>query len=76
MDIALANGFEAAVSRIGSGSHVMAGVHARAQGWPVADLKFEIVRNLAGARKALRDSRMQPLPITWQQRRCMHRPGA
>jgi ABC-type nitrate/sulfonate/bicarbonate transport system substrate-binding protein len=38
-----------AVSRRGSGSHLMAVVHARDQGWSVADLEFVIVRNLAGA---------------------------
>lgn len=38
-----------AISRRGSGSHLMACVHARAQGWPFEALEFVIVRNLAGA---------------------------
>jgi ABC-type nitrate/sulfonate/bicarbonate transport system substrate-binding protein len=38
-----------AISREGSGSHLMAFVHARARGWPAAELKFVAVGNLAGA---------------------------
>src|SRR5689334_2814058 len=38
-----------AISRLGSGSHLMAFVHARAQGWPVDTLELVTVRNLAGA---------------------------
>jgi sulfonate transport system substrate-binding protein len=38
-----------AISRLGSGSHLMAYVHARAQGWPVGKLAFVTVRNLDGA---------------------------
>jgi ABC-type nitrate/sulfonate/bicarbonate transport system substrate-binding protein len=38
-----------AVSRQGSGSHLMAVVHAREQGWSVDDLEFVTVRNLSGA---------------------------
>jgi sulfonate transport system substrate-binding protein len=38
-----------AVSRHGSGSHLMAFVHARAQGWAVDALRFVIVGDLAGA---------------------------
>jgi ABC-type nitrate/sulfonate/bicarbonate transport system substrate-binding protein len=38
-----------AISRQGSGSHLMAFVHARAQGWPVEGLAFVAVGNLAGA---------------------------
>jgi sulfonate transport system substrate-binding protein len=41
-----------AISRPGSGSHLMAFVHARAEGWPVEDLTFVTVRNLAGAIEA------------------------
>lgn len=41
-----------AISRLGSGSHLMAFVHARAQGWPVDGLKLVTVRNLAGAVEA------------------------
>ena len=38
-----------AISRRGSGSHLMAVVHAQAQGWPVAALDFVTVGNLDGA---------------------------
>src|SRR6185295_8262961 len=38
-----------AISRMGSGSHLMAFVHAREQGWPVDGLELVTVRNLAGA---------------------------
>jgi sulfonate transport system substrate-binding protein len=38
-----------AISRQGSGSHLMAFVHARSQGWPVEQLEFVSVGNLAGA---------------------------
>lgn len=38
-----------AISRLGSGSHLMAFVHARRQGWPVNELTLVTVRNLAGA---------------------------
>jgi ABC-type nitrate/sulfonate/bicarbonate transport system substrate-binding protein len=38
-----------AISREGSGSHLMAFVHARARGWPVEGLAFVEVGNLAGA---------------------------
>jgi ABC-type nitrate/sulfonate/bicarbonate transport system substrate-binding protein len=38
-----------AISRHGSGSHLMAFVHARQQGWPVDALELVSVGNLAGA---------------------------
>ena len=38
-----------AISRLGSGSHLMACVHARSQGWPADALELVTVRNLAGA---------------------------
>ncbi len=41
-----------AISRAGSGSHLMAFVHARAKGWPVEQLAFVAVGNLAGAVEA------------------------
>ncbi|MFS4415181.1 substrate-binding domain-containing protein [Maribacter sp. 2307ULW6-5] len=46
-------GKKAAISRTGSGSHLMAHVHARAQGWPTEDLEFTIVNNIEGAQEAL-----------------------
>jgi ABC-type nitrate/sulfonate/bicarbonate transport system substrate-binding protein len=41
-----------AISREGSGSHLMAFVHARARGWSTAELTFVTVGNLAGAVEA------------------------
>lgn len=38
-----------AVSRLGSGSHLMAYVHAQNQGWDTEKLQFEIINNLDGA---------------------------
>ena len=42
-----------AISRFGSGSHLMAIVDADLRGWPTADLSFVVVKNLEGARQAL-----------------------
>ena len=42
-----------AVSRLGSGSHLMAFVLAQQQGWSAEHLRFEVVNNLDGARQAL-----------------------
>jgi ABC-type nitrate/sulfonate/bicarbonate transport system substrate-binding protein len=50
--VAEIRGARYAVSRRGSGSHLMAVVHARDRGWAVDDLEFVIVRNLAGAVEA------------------------
>jgi len=38
-----------AISRMGSGSHLMAYINAQDQGWNTENLKFEIVNNLDGA---------------------------
>ena len=46
-------GAKAAISRFGSGSHLMAFVHARQKGWDTEDLKFEVVNTLDGAVKSL-----------------------
>jgi ABC-type nitrate/sulfonate/bicarbonate transport system substrate-binding protein len=43
------SGARYAISRQGSGSHLMAFVHARSLGWPVEQLEFVTVGNLAGA---------------------------
>ncbi|SDF02774.1 substrate-binding domain-containing protein [Cellulophaga baltica] len=43
----------AAISRFGSGSHLMAYVNADNQGWSTKDLKFEVINNLDGAITAL-----------------------
>ena len=46
-----------AISRTGSGSHLMAVVHARAQGWPVEGRTFVTVGNLEGAVAAFAERR-------------------
>ncbi|WP_299216886.1 substrate-binding domain-containing protein [uncultured Aquimarina sp.] len=43
----------AAISRYGSGSHLMAYVNAQNNGWDTSLLKFEVIKNLDGAVKAL-----------------------
>jgi ABC-type nitrate/sulfonate/bicarbonate transport system substrate-binding protein len=47
--VADVRGARYAISRRGSGSHLMAVVHAQAQHWPVAALDFVTVGNLDGA---------------------------
>ena len=42
-----------AISRFGSGSHLMAIVNAQNQNWKTDKLKFEVINNLDGAVKAL-----------------------
>lgn len=42
-----------AISRFGSGSHLMAIVNAKNQGWNVAELKFKVVKDLQGGITAL-----------------------
>lgn len=42
-----------AISRIGSGSQLMAYVNAHNQGWKTGDLKFEIINTIDGAVEAL-----------------------
>ena len=46
-------GKKAAISRLGSGSHLMAYIHAQNNGWDTTKLEFEIVNNLEGAIDAL-----------------------
>jgi ABC-type nitrate/sulfonate/bicarbonate transport system substrate-binding protein len=46
-----------AISRRGSGSHLMAFAHARECGWSASDLRFVEVGSLEGARAAFRESR-------------------
>ncbi|WP_209400509.1 substrate-binding domain-containing protein [Pseudozobellia sp. WGM2] len=43
----------AAISRFGSGSHLMAVVNARNEGWDASNLSFEVINNLDGAIEAL-----------------------
>ncbi|WP_343912271.1 substrate-binding domain-containing protein [Aquimarina litoralis] len=47
----------AAISRYGSGSHLMAYINAQSQGWDTSLLKFEVIRNLDGAVEALTNDR-------------------
>jgi len=42
-----------AISRYGSGSHLMAYVNAKNQGWNTQNLQFEVIKNLDGAIKGL-----------------------
>lgn len=44
-----------AISRYGSGSHLMSVLHAKSKGWDVANLKFKVVHTIEGAIKALSD---------------------
>lgn len=49
-------GKRAAISRFGSGSHLMAFINAQSQGWDLEkDLKFEVIQDLDGAVRALSD---------------------
>jgi ABC-type nitrate/sulfonate/bicarbonate transport system substrate-binding protein len=52
-------GQKAAISRRGSGSHLMAFVHAKQQNWDLEKLTFENVKNLNGALKALPQDQAQ-----------------
>jgi len=42
-----------AISRMGSGSHLMAYINAQNQGWDTGSLQFEIINNLDGAVESL-----------------------
>ena len=44
---------KAAISRFGSGSHLMAYVNAQNEGWDTGKLQFEVINNLDGAVEAL-----------------------
>ncbi|MRH99556.1 ABC transporter substrate-binding protein [Kriegella sp. EG-1] len=48
-------GAKAAISRFGSGSHLMAYVNAQNEGWNTENLQFEIINNLEGAKNGLRN---------------------
>lgn len=47
----------AAISRIGSGSHLMSFVNAKQQNWSTTNLKFEIVNTIEGAVEALQNGK-------------------
>ncbi len=46
---------EIAISRMGSGSHLMATVHAKKMEWDTSNLRFKIINNLDGALKDFED---------------------
>ncbi|MFC7772650.1 substrate-binding domain-containing protein [Flavobacterium sp. GCM10027622] len=46
-----------AISRIGSGSHLMSYVNAQQQNWNTSDLEFEIVNTIDGAVEALKNNK-------------------
>ncbi|TRZ45260.1 substrate-binding domain-containing protein [Robertkochia solimangrovi] len=48
-------GATAAISRYGSGSHLMSYINASEHGWPVSELKFKVVNDIQGAVKALQE---------------------
>lgn len=51
-------GTKAAISRFGSGSHLMAYVNAEQQGWDTEkDMDFEVIKNIDGALEALPEGR-------------------
>lgn len=52
-DLSDLEGTKAAISRFGSGSHLMAYVLAEAQRWNTAELSFEVIHTLSGAVEAL-----------------------
>ncbi len=58
-DIQDLKGTKAAISRFGSGSHLMAYVNAQYHDWNTDDLKFEVINNLDGAVQALKNDEAQ-----------------
>ena len=58
-DVKDLEGTKAAISRKGSGSHLMAYVNAQHKNWNIDDLKFEVIDNLDGAVKALKKDEAQ-----------------
>ncbi|WP_025739400.1 substrate-binding domain-containing protein [Aquimarina pacifica] len=56
-DISQLENTKAAISRYGSGSHLMAYVNAQHQKWDTSKLQFEVVKNLNGAIENLTDQK-------------------
>ncbi|MFS4468251.1 substrate-binding domain-containing protein [Maribacter sp. 2210JD10-5] len=56
---------KAAISRFGSGSHLMAYVNAEKEGWDLRELDFEIINSLKGAVEGLTDQ--QADYFIWEQ---------
>ena len=57
-DLSTLGGARFAISRPGSGSHLMSLALALAQGWPVAAQRFVVVGDLSGAISAFREGRV------------------
>ncbi len=57
-DLSMLGGARFAISRTGSGSHLMSLALALAQGWPVAAQRFVVVGDLSGAIAAFREGRV------------------
>ena len=57
-DVADIEGKVFAISRAGSGSHLIAIVDAAERGWPIDDMKFSKVGNLKGARDKLANGKV------------------
>jgi len=56
-DEASIRGLRYAISRRGSGSHLMSCAHALMHGWPIADIEFVVVGTIDGAVQAFREQR-------------------
>lgn len=52
-------GLRYAISRYGSGSHLMAQVHAKKMGWPPDEIQFVLIEDLDGARLAFQEQRAE-----------------
>ncbi len=52
-------GLRYAISRYGSGSHIMAQVHAKKMGWPPDEIEFVLIEDLDGARLAFQERRAE-----------------
>lgn len=57
VDLGSIRGARYAISRLGSGSHLMSYAYARSRGWSPAELRFEAVGTLDGGIAALEDGR-------------------
>jgi len=64
MDISDIKNVPFLVSRMGSGSHLMAFLLAKQQGWSTDSLEFEIIGNLEGARTAFK--KVTPKVFLWE----------
>ncbi|MCC6838583.1 MAG: ABC transporter substrate-binding protein [Flavobacteriales bacterium] len=58
-------GIPYAISRMGSGSHIMALLHAEQQGWRPLETDLEVVHNMAGAAERMQQG--PPVIFLWEQ---------